>query len=153
MSRWAWLALAACAAMIACSRAPSKSAASPAAMAPSADAHDPHAEIDALDRRIADQLARAHVTPPAVASCSGASCATAMSQPFATPAVSDAACHTAASDKCTDACTLSTAICSDQQKICDLAAQLADDDWAANKCASARASCKAAHDNCCSCVL
>jgi hypothetical protein len=36
--------------------------------------------------------------------------------------------------------------------ICELARQLAGDDWAAHKCESARAACQAAHDSCCACV-
>jgi hypothetical protein len=153
---------AACAALVACSGAQPKAAAPPsAAMQPverpgdvHAQAHaDAHAEIDALDRQIADELARAHVPPPAAPPCTGAGCAAAMSQSFSVQAPSDATCHPAASDRCTDACSLSTSICNNQQKICDLAQQLAGDDWAANKCTSARASCQAARASCCSCVL
>jgi hypothetical protein len=110
-------------------------------------------EIAALDREIAAQLARAQVAPPATAACSGAACATAMAEPFATPSTGDAACRPAPSARCNDACTLAGSICRDQQRICDLARQLAGDDWAANKCTGARASCQAAHDTCCSCVL
>lgn len=116
-------------------------------------AGDPHAEIADLDRQIADELAKANVPQPATASCTGAACAEAMSQPFTTPSTADAQCRPANTDRCTSACTLSTSICSNQQKICDLAKQLAGDDWAAGKCESARASCQSAHDSCCSCVL
>ncbi len=141
-------------AFVACAGgSPKASAPTPAAMAPPMERGDRHAEIDALDREIADALARAHVAVPAASSCSGETCATAMSQPFAVPAATDAACHPAASDRCTDACTISTSICGNQQKICELAQQLAGDDWAANKCTSARASCQAARASCCSCVL
>ncbi|HEX4417697.1 MAG TPA: hypothetical protein VH165_07350, partial [Kofleriaceae bacterium] len=97
-------------------------------------------------------LARAGVTPLAAALCSGPACAQAMSEPFAVPSAGDAACHPASTGKCTDACTLSTSICGNQDKICALARQLAGDDWAANKCTTARASCQAAHDHCCSCM-
>jgi hypothetical protein len=69
------------------------------------------------------------------------------------PPAADPACHPAATERCTDACTVATSICTNQQKICDLANQLAGDDWAAGKCERARASCRAAHDNCCSCVI
>lgn len=131
---------------------PKASAPTPAAMAPM-ERGDRHAEIDALDREIADALARGHVTPQVTSSCRGETCATAMSEPFAVPAATAATCHPAASDRCTDACTISTSICTNQQKICELAEQLAGDDWAANKCTSARASCQAARDRCCSCGL
>ncbi|HEU4729106.1 MAG TPA: hypothetical protein VFT22_14475 [Kofleriaceae bacterium] len=140
------LAVAWCAAQLACSGA-QKMAASPAPTQ-AAGAADPHAEIAALDRQIADEMARAHLAPPPLAGCSGAACAEAMSRPFALPA-----CRPKGTDRCSDACTLATSICDNQQKICDLAGKLAGDDWAAGKCESARASCQAAHDSCCSCVL
>lgn len=146
-----------CAVAMGCAgAAPKSSAAAP--MAPTAQdgaasGAEPHATIDALDRQIADDLARAHVAPPAAAMCTGASCQAAMSQPFATPVIGDAQCHPAATDKCTDACTLSMSICTNQQKICDLAGQLAGDDWAANRCERARASCRAAREGCCGCIL
>lgn len=114
---------------------------------------DARGEIDALDRQIADELSRAHVAPPPVAMCTGPTCATAMNQPFSVPAIGGPACRPASTDRCTDACTLSTSICTNQQKICELATQLAGDDWAGNKCERARASCRAARDGCCSCVL
>jgi hypothetical protein len=113
---------------------------------------DPHDEIAALDREIAAQLSRAQVAPP-TAACSGAACAAAMAEPFATPTPTDPACHPQSSARCQDVCTLSDSICKNQQRICELANQLAGDDWAAGKCTSARASCQAAHDRCCSCVL
>jgi len=151
-----WLGLvvaAAGAAAVGCAGgAPKASAPTPAAMAPM-ELGDRHAEIDALDREIADALARGHVTPQVTSSCRGATCATAMSEPFAVPAATDATCHPAASDRCNDACTISTSICTNQQRICELAAQLAGDDWAANKCTSARASCQAARESCCHCAL
>jgi hypothetical protein len=145
-----------CALGLACAgAAPKASSAPPSAQQVGVGPGQPeaHAQIDALDREISGELARAQVTPPLAQACAGPACAVAMSEPFVTPVTSDAACHPARSDRCGDACTLSTSICSNQQKICDLAGQLEGDDWAANKCATARASCKAAHDNCCSCVL
>ena len=133
--------------------APKASGAAPVMPAIQDRGGDLHAQIDALDRQIADDMARAHVPSPATATCSGATCATAMSQPFVTPVANDPECRPANTDKCTSACTLSTSICSNQQKICDVAKQLGGDDWAANKCENAKASCRAAHDSCCSCVL
>jgi hypothetical protein len=149
-----------CAAAIGCGAAQSKaSAAAPTAR----DGHggevggepraQTRAQIDALDRQIADELARAQLAPPAIAPCTGPACATAMSQPFSTPAIGGPQCYPANTDKCTGACTLATSICTNQQKICELAKQLDGDDWAANQCERARASCQAAHDGCCSCVL
>lgn len=147
-----------CAAAIACSAARPPSAAPPAAQdmgqrPEAAPAGDPRDEIAALDREITAQLSRAQVVPPVAAACSGAACATAMAEPFATPSTTEPACHPQASARCGDVCTLSGSICRNQQRICELAKQLVGDDWAAGKCTSARASCQAAHDSCCSCVL
>lgn len=152
-----------CAAAVACSgqRSPRTSAAPSAPGDPSgamaqrpavAPGGDPHDEIAALDREIAAALSRAQLAPPDTAPCSGAACATAMSEPFAAPSAADPACHPAASARCGEVCTVSDSICKNQQRICELARRLAGDDWAAGKCTSARASCRTAHDSCCSCV-
>jgi hypothetical protein len=148
-----------CAIAIACGGAQAQMSVAPAAppvatpaAVEDARGQDPRAEIEALDRQITDELARANVARPMTATCTGAACAEAMSQPFTTPRVADPQCHPASTDRCSDACTLSTSICNTQQKICALANQLAGDDWAANKCESAKTSCQAAHDRCCSCV-
>lgn len=124
----------------------------PSPSAAPAAAPDVHAQIEALDRQISDDVARGKLTPAPV-SCSGAGCAEAMSTPLAVPSPGDASCRPAASERCTEACTLSTSICDNQGKICELAGQLPGDDWAASKCASARSSCRAAREACCSCVL
>jgi hypothetical protein len=125
-------------------------AARPAAEAGAAA--DPRVEIDKLDREIASDMTKANLRQPPTAACSGAGCATALSAPFATPTTTDLQCHPASTERCTEACTLSTSICRNQEKICELARQLGGDDWAANKCESARASCKAAHESCCTCL-
>ena len=143
------LAIACALALVGCGAAHPAAKSTPAAASPSID---PRAEIDALDRDIAAALSRGQLAPPPAAACSGAACATAMTTPFATPTADDAACHPAPIERCTDACTLATSICRDQDRICELARQLAGDDWAANKCTGARASCQAAHDRCCSCT-
>ena len=122
----------------------------PGAMASPAD---PRARIEALDREISDALGRAQLASPAIAACSGAACSAAMTEPFATSTVGDPTCRPAPTDQCTSACTLAGSICDNQRKICELAQQLAGDDWAANKCSRARASCTAAHERCCGCVL
>lgn len=133
-------------------RASPRMAAAPAPAVSAAPTGDPRAQIEALDREITDALTRARVAPPEIAACSGAACAQAMSQPFALPPGADPACRPAPSQQCTDVCTISTSICDNQQKICDLARQLDGDDWAANKCERARASCKASHEACCQCA-
>lgn len=163
---------AACLAAIACGAGSAKSSAPPAAptagampaavpgdprVEPRAEPRakpraEPRAEIDALDRDLSAELARAQIPPPP-ATCSGATCASEMSEPFSTPTPGDPTCHPASGDHCSDVCTLSTSICKNQERICELAQQLAGDDWAAGKCTRARASCQAAHDACCRCVL
>ena len=52
---------------------------------------------------------------------------------------------------CADVCTLADSICGNAQQICDLADQLAPDDWAAGRCTAARTSCARAAARCCSC--
>jgi len=113
---------------------------------------DPRAEITELDRQITAELTRAEVTAPPVASCSGDTCTSALAAPFATPTAEDPACHPAPSDHCSDICKLSTSICHNQDRICELARSLPGDDWAANKCTSARTSCQTAHQRCCGCT-
>jgi hypothetical protein len=75
-----------------------------------------------------------------------------MSEPFATPLVTEPACRPAPGPRCADACTLASSICDNQDKICALARQLPGDDWAAGTCERARASCRAAHERCCGCA-
>jgi hypothetical protein len=52
---------------------------------------------------------------------------------------------------CDDMCGLSEAICENSESICAIAAELAPDDWAEQKCNSAKASCREAKQRCCSC--
>lgn len=55
-------------------------------------------------------------------------------------------------DECTDVCTLKDDICDNAASICRIANDLGDDDWAQNRCKSAKASCKEATDKCCGCL-
>lgn len=142
---------AACAAAIACGAA--RSSAPPAAPidddSSEVPSGDPHVRIEELDRDISAALARAQVRPPVV-TCSSGTCPSAMSEPFSTPAI-DPACRPKPSDHCSGLCTLSASICHNQERICRIAQRLPDN-WAANKCIRARASCDAAHETCCSCM-
>lgn len=145
---------AACLVALACGAGSVKLTPPPAAPSTSAvpdlASDDPHTEIEELDRDISAKVARAQILPPVV-TCSGAACAAAVSEPFTTPAV-DPACRPIPSDRCSPMCTLSASICHDRERICNLAQHLPYDEWAANKCTRARASCQAAHDECCSCM-
>ena len=117
---------------------------------------EPHAQIDALDAQITDELDRmgvARTSVPSVASCTGAACAQAMAQPQV-PVIrspDDPACRHAETQVCEDSCAISVSICGNAHKICELARQLTGDDWAANKCTSGLASCTAANERCCDC--
>jgi len=55
-------------------------------------------------------------------------------------------------DECADVCTLKDDICDNAERICDIADKLGDDEWAREKCKSAKASCKEATDKCCGCL-
>jgi hypothetical protein len=54
--------------------------------------------------------------------------------------------------KCTDVCHIKDAICDNAESICRIADELPSDDWARDKCTSAKASCKEARQRCCSCI-
>jgi hypothetical protein len=53
---------------------------------------------------------------------------------------------------CRDTCNIADAICDNAERICDIAGQLDGDAWAAEKCESAKASCKEATERCCDCL-
>lgn len=54
---------------------------------------------------------------------------------------------------CLDVCDLATRICEAQEHICKIAGELGpEDEWAAQKCDSAKASCKEAKDRCTDCL-
>lgn len=53
---------------------------------------------------------------------------------------------------CSDICSLADAICDNAEAICDIANELGkDDDFAQQKCTSAKASCREAKQRCCGC--
>ena len=53
--------------------------------------------------------------------------------------------------KCKDVCNLADHICENADAICDLADELKSNQWARDKCASAKASCKDGKKRCCDC--
>jgi len=147
-----------CAVAIACGASQPRTAAPPAAAAPAPaesgpwNFTGPRAEIDALDRQVEVGLARAQLPIPED-DCRGPACAQAMSQPFAVPSIGDAKCPAPVpTTRCADVCSYSTGICNNQRRICELAGQLAGDEWAARKCARARVACEQARAACCVCV-
>ena len=54
-------------------------------------------------------------------------------------------------DGCDDVCTTGDLICDNAQAICDLADELAPDDWASQRCSAGRESCDRARERCCGC--
>ena len=52
---------------------------------------------------------------------------------------------------CDDICGLADSICDNADAICGIAAELGNDDWAQQKCTSAKASCREAKQRCCNC--
>ena len=52
---------------------------------------------------------------------------------------------------CDDICDLADAICDNAEAICNIAAELGKDDYAQEKCTSAKASCREAKQRCCNC--
>jgi hypothetical protein len=53
---------------------------------------------------------------------------------------------------CDDVCNLADAICDNAEAICTIAGELGkDDDFAQDKCSSAKGSCREAKQKCCGC--
>jgi hypothetical protein len=52
---------------------------------------------------------------------------------------------------CHDVCSIADAICDNADRICRIAGELPGDAWAADKCDSAKASCREARERCCGC--
>jgi len=124
--------------------------AAPAASEATAPTGRPTDEIDALDQQIELDLARLGLEPPSDVEI------VQMMTSSSTPALPDAAlastCGTAPTgDTCSDVCALGDSICGNARRICDLAAQLAGDDHAAQRCAGGKASCDRARTRCCAC--
>ena len=55
-------------------------------------------------------------------------------------------------DRCQDVCDLKDAICDNAERICEISREIGDDPWSAEKCSSAKASCKEARERCCRCT-
>lgn len=108
----------------------------------------PRQRIDALDRAIDDDLAALGLAP-------------AIEAMGATPLAVDprtvdqvaATCTPPAPPPgtCGDTCTVGSRICDNARQICELAAELAPDAYAADKCERGKVSCEAAQKQCCAC--
>lgn len=53
--------------------------------------------------------------------------------------------------RCQDVCKLGDSICDNAERICRISDELVGDEWAQNKCSSAKVSCKEAKQSCCGC--
>jgi hypothetical protein len=142
--------------LLACSVGPRARAVSPATAAdqpagapPGAQTmpDDPRAEIEELWQRVETERGRLGLTA-APAHQGAAPEATPMTT---VPRSSDPSCQPAKTERCTSSCTLSDSICSNAQRICELATQLPADDWARGKCVQATRTCESAHASCCGC--
>lgn len=141
------LALAAGAAVAACAASRPRSVET--TQAPTPDAAPPlsgrpddlRAQIRELDEQIQAEMGQARVETP-----DEAMAASMASTPMAEVR---AVCEHTPSDRCEDVCKLSTSICDNASSICTLADQLPGDAWAAERCSSAKASCRRATERCC----
>jgi hypothetical protein len=149
-----------CAIVIACSASPKSAAVMPQ---PPPTAQDMHVaarpnspEADKIDALVADidqargsmQLPEQHGNRALAPRTSGMSGGSAPVAPTA-----NMTCEPKGQgDTCKQMCTLSDSICVNAKKICDIAGEMAGDDWAAQKCADGNATCDAAKKKCCECM-
>lgn len=130
----------------ACSGAMSKRAGSAEPSTPvlSADPRQAHAEIDALMQRTDADMATLGATPfdpmsaPTPATAASAIPGTCAPPPDPSPT-------------CRDVITLAERVCDAAARICELAADLPGDEWAAGRCNASTASCATAHQRSCDC--
>ena len=144
MKGLAGLALGAFGAVVIACAASHKSAVQPVAPPSSAGGVQPmpgeapqHDEIDQLAREIETQRVQMGLPVPAQAHAVEMATAT---------------CHRSEADSCKQTCTLTDSICTNAKKICDLASQLANDAWAAQKCSDGNDTCNNAKARCCACT-
>ena len=141
MSARGFVAAAASTALVACgaaamqSRTPAPTAQTMPGAGASSSSQQGHQDIDALANEI--ETERAKLPTPTAAQMSGGGSPT---------------CVRNASAVCTQTCQLTDSICSNAEKICDIAKKLQDDDWAATKCKDNRATCSTATTQCCECT-
>jgi hypothetical protein len=129
-------------------------AVTPAAEAAPAAMQDPaqvRAEIERLDQDIRELRAKAGLPAEPAVSAPDTTEAEPMGEVESGGADQTERCE-ASGGSCGDTCQLRSTICDNADSICRLAADLAGDSWAQNKCQSARASCGEAEELCCKCA-
>jgi hypothetical protein len=105
------------------------------------ESNDPHQRIQQLAQKIDAQSTQL-----------GLSHDLGIAQPETkAPPLAVRQCTAGPSTACQDVCRLDDSICDNAKKICELADQLPNDDWAAQQCRNARVTCEASHDKCCAC--
>ena len=115
--------------------------------APSIMPASPHDQIEQLDAEITASRTQLKLDEPTEQAIQGAPM-----QPLgALPSTQDPKCHPAQNDTCKTSCTLSDSICSNANKICEIAKTMAGDNWALNKCAKANTTCESSKTKCCGC--
>jgi len=150
-----WALVVACGAAQKSMTSPAASGAEPPSSPATPMPGDRRGEIDALDRAISAELAKLGLATSEPAACAATDACTP--EPFAErydmmPRVQDATCKPAASDVCTQSCELSDSVCTNADKICDLAKQMGGADAYANeKCQRGNESCKRTRERCCGC--
>lgn len=142
----------------ACAMGGAKRSAAPAAMTSqqpptmaggSPDMASPKAQLDDLYARVEQERQSMQLPEPQVES--GTPATPMATEPMPTSAT-DKTCKPAPSETCTNSCKLSDSICSNTDKICKIAGELAGDQDAADKCTKATKTCKTSHEKCCSCT-
>lgn len=143
------LAAACCIAIAACAMGGARKSAAPAQEAAGAASPmpaSPREQIEQLEAEIDASSTQLELAPPSELQMQGAP-----TQPMgAMPSSADPACRPAKTETCTTSCTLSDSICSNADKICNIAKSM-NDDWATKKCAKANTTCEASRAKCCGC--
>jgi hypothetical protein len=135
-----WLVVGVWLAAIACAAQQSAGVSAPPPPA-AGESSDPHQRIQELAQRIdveSTQLGLSHDLAVAQPETKG-------------PPLAVRQCTAGPSAACQDVCRLDDSICDNAKKICELADQLPNDDWATQQCHNARVTCEASHDKCCAC--
>jgi len=128
-------------------RAPGET--SPPTMAGGAPAGSPKDELDSLYAQVEQERQSMQLAEPQIES--GTAPMAMATEPMPT-STTDKTCKHGSSETCTSSCKLSDSICTNTDKICKLAGELAGDDDAAAKCTKATKTCKSSHEKCCSCM-
>jgi hypothetical protein len=142
----ALLAAACCMAVAACAMGGKAKSAAPESTAASPMPASPREQLEQLEAQIEASRTELQLEAPTEPQIQSAP-----AQPMGVvPATDDPTCRPAKTETCTTSCTLSDSICSNADKICNIAKDLGDA-WASGKCAKANSTCEASRAKCCGC--